>query len=291
MAYGFLNHLENKGYSKETVQSYEKVLNQFFIFIKTTYPDNKEPFQISSRDIKSYLELQKEKDKSLSTINKELAILKTFFNYLWEINKVPIDPAVKIKRYDTKEKPTIDFPFDELKSLLDKVLKNHDYPPVRKAIFLLATKGMKTAEFRFKRDCVMEYPENEKIVIKLHNRNIQLEGKEASYFQEYFYESMFNGSDYVFLTKKHGEEIGGPIEVMSILNHLRAIAKDYLGEDKTITLVSIRRAIAFDLYTKQIPIQQIAKTMGIEEESASNYLKKLMGGKAAQITTWMSKDY
>ncbi|MBT2695849.1 hypothetical protein J7E79_00090 [Bacillus sp. ISL-40] len=45
------------------------------------------------------MEEQLERDKSISTVNKELAIIKTFFHYLWEINKVPVDPAVKIKRF------------------------------------------------------------------------------------------------------------------------------------------------------------------------------------------------
>lgn len=285
MAYGFIKHIEKKGYSKETIQSYEKVINQFFIYIQSVYPENKDPIHISASDIKNYLETQITKEKSVSTINKELAILKTMFNYLWEVNKIPIDPAVKIKRYATNDKPAIDLPLSELLELLEKVLANPDYPSVRKSIFLLATKGLKTSEYRFKKEDVKEYPELEKIVIQLHNRQIDLTGKEASYFQEYFYESVFNGSDYVFITKKHGEEMGRPIEVMSILNHLRAIAKDYLNDHHTLTLVGIRRAIAFDLYIKHTPIQQIAKLLGIEEESASNYVKKLMGSESEKIIT------
>lgn len=285
MAYGFIKHIEDKGYSKETVESYEKVIKQFFIYIQSNYPDNKEPFQISSKDIKGYLSLQKEKEKSVSTLNKELAILKTLFNYLWEIDKVPVDPAVKIKRFAVNDKPLIEISFDELQNLLEKVLSNPDYPPIRKAIFLLATKGLKTSEFRFKKDDVLESLDEEKLMITLRNRTIELDRKEAPFFQEYFYESMFNGSDYVFITKKHGKEEHGPIEVMSILSHLRAIAKDYLEDKQTITLVSIRRAIAYDLYTKHIPIQQIAKILGIEEDSASNYLKKLMEGNIKQNIT------
>lgn len=285
MAYGFIKHIEDKGYSKETVGSYEKVIKQFFNYIQSTYPDNKEPFQISSKDIKSYLSLQKEKEKSISTLNKELAILKTLFNYLWEIDKVTVDPAVKIKRFAVNDKPSIEITFEELQILLEKVLSNPNYPPVRKAIFLLATKGLKTSEFRFKKEDVLDSMEEEKLMITLRNRTIELDRKEAPFFQEYLYESLFNGSDYVFITRKHGGEDHGPIEVMSILSHLRGIAKDYLGDKQTLTLVSIRRAIAYDLYTKYTPIQQIAKTLGIEEDSASNYLKKLMEGNINQNIT------
>jgi len=285
MAFGFIKHIENKGYSKETIESYEKVINQFFTYIKLTYPDNKEAFQISSKDIKDYLLLQKKKNKSISTLNKELAILKTLFNYLWEIDKVPVDPAVKIKRFAVNEKPIIEIPFEELQSLVEKVLSNPGYLPVRKAIFLLATKGLKTSDFRFKKEDVLDAPEEGNVVLQLRNRKIVLEGKEATFFQEYFYESMFNGSEYVFVTKKHGSKVSGPIEVMSILSHLRAIAKDYLSENQTLTLVSIRRAIAYDLYSKNMAIQQIASQLGIEEDSASNYIKKLLEGKVEQNIT------
>ena len=47
MPYGFINNIEKKGYSVETIISYERVVNQFFIFIRRIYPSNKEPFQIS----------------------------------------------------------------------------------------------------------------------------------------------------------------------------------------------------------------------------------------------------
>lgn len=277
MPYGFIGHLENKGYSEETVKSYEKVITQFFSFIQSTYPDNKEPFQISAKDIKTYLEKQREKDKSVSTVNKELAILKTLFNYLWEINKVQVDPAVKIKRYKVNNLPKVDITFEEVEEVLKKVLKNDNYSKLRKAIFLLATKGLKTADFRFKKEDVIDSDKEELLTINLRNRSIVLEGIEASYFQEYFYETMFNESEYVFTTKPHGEEQGGPIQVMSILNHLRAISNDYLGDNnEPLTLVSIRRSIAYNLYMQKMSIQSIAKTLGIEEYSASNYIRHLI---------------
>lgn len=289
MAYGFIAHIKSKGYSDETVKSYEKVLKQFFGFIQYKYPGNKEAYQISSKDIRDYLENQKEREKSISTLNKELAILKSLFNYLWEIDKVPVDPAVKIKRFVVNELPSIEIPYEEICLLLEKVLKNPDYSPTRKAIFLFAAKGLKTSDYRFKKEDVTESKSNGNITIKLHNRIIQLDGEQADVFREYFYESMFNSSDFVFITKKKGDS--SPIEVMSILNHLRAIARDYLGDQQNLTLISIRRAIAYNLYTNNAPIQKIAKTLGIEEESASYYVKQLMEGQMAQNNPWRGKIY
>ncbi|WP_041580467.1 tyrosine-type recombinase/integrase [Bacillus sp. 1NLA3E] len=274
MPYGFIKHIENRGYSSETVKSYQRVCEQFFLFIKNTYLANKEPFQISPTDIKNYLEEQLDKEKSISTINKELAILKTLFNFLWEIDKVPVDPAVKLKRFKNTDDLKIEVPYQQILEILNKTFHNQSYSPLRKAIFLLATKGLKTADFRFKKDDVL-IAEN-KVEIKLKNRTIYLEEEEATYFKSYFDETMLNGSEYVFVTKQHGEETGGPVQVMSILHHLRTISKDYLQEGaQALTLISIRRALAYYLYASKDPIQMIAKELGIEEISASNYLKQI----------------
>ncbi|MDQ1005208.1 site-specific recombinase XerD [Neobacillus niacini] len=274
MPYGFIRHIENKGYSLETVKSYEKVINHFFKYIKKSYPLNKEPFQISPTDIRNYMEEQLEQDKSISTVNKELAIIKTFFHYLWEINKVPFDPAVKIKRLKLEKELTIIITYEEILSILEKVLSNHEYSKLRKAVFLLAVKGLKTADFRFKKEDVLDEFEDNYLIIQLKNRSITLRDIEATCFREYYDEAMFSENDYVFTTTPHGEHSGGPIQVMSILNHLRAISSEYLGENhQPLTLILIRRSIALYMYLKQYPLQIIAKELGIEENSASNYLK------------------
>jgi site-specific recombinase XerD len=276
MPYGFIRHIENKGYRPETITSYEKVIKQFFQYLRSVYPANKEPFQISPSDIKNYLQEQLEKDKSISTVNKELAILKTFFNYLWEIDKVPVDPAVKLKRYKVTEKPNLDITYEQIIEVLHKVLNRADYSPLRKAIFLMAAKGLKTADFRFKKDDVMDRPGENKLEVRLKNRTIVLEGKEAEVFREYFREALQNESEYVFVTKRHGDDVGGPVQVMSILHHLRAISDDYFTENtQALTLISIRRALAYHLFQKRYSMQMIAKELGIEASTAANYLKHL----------------
>jgi site-specific recombinase XerD len=280
MPYGFIRSIENKGYSAETVKSYQKVIQQFFNYIKNVYPTNKEPFQISPSDIRNFLREQQEKDKSISTINKELAILKTMFHYFWEIDKVPVDPAVKLKRLKVNDAITLDVSYEQIIEVLQHTLQNETYSPLRKAIFLLATKGLKTADFRFKKSNVNDDISENKVEIQLRNRSIILENLESSYFQNYYYhEARENNSDFVFITKPHGEEVGGPIQVMSILSHLRAISHDYLpGDVHPFTLVSIRRALVYDLFKKRYSIQQLAKELGIEESTASNYLKQIIEG-------------
>jgi hypothetical protein len=283
MPYGFISYIENKGYSDETVKSYDRVVSQFFSYIKKSYPMNKEPFQISAADINNYLEEQLEKEKTISTVNKELAIIKTMFNYFWESEHVPlpVDPTVKIKRIATNEHPVLDVSYDTLMELLKKVLDDPNYPAVRKAIFLLAIKGLKTSDFRFKKSDVYDSIDKENLRIILRNREINLEAPNSSYFYEYFNASLFNGSEYVFVTKPRGEDHCIPIQVMSILGHLRIISRDYLPEGTpALTLVSIRRTLAYHFYTSGHSVQMIAKELGIEESTVTNNIKHLLEGKA-----------
>lgn len=274
--YGFIKHIEAQGYSKETILSYKKVLNLFIIHLNSTYAGGKEPFEINPSDIKNYLFNQLKEGKKVSTLNKELGILKTWFNYLWEKDIVKIDPTVKIKRLKTDDALKIDITYEDIQQILPKVLSNPYYQPIRKAIFLLATKGLKTSDFRFTKDEIIISENNNEIEIILSNRKLILKDQEVNHFLDYYHSSIFNNSDFVFITNK-SKEGPVPIEVMSILTHLRAISNDYLPNFNIhLTLINMRRALISHLYNKEkLSIQQIAAELGIEEQSAANYIHKL----------------
>lgn len=281
MPYGFINHLEHKAYSQETITSYEKVIGQFFSFLTTLYPENKEPYQISSKDIKNYMMAQEKKEKSPSTINKELTIIKSFFNYLWEIDKVPVDPAVKIKSIKIKKHVEVKTFYEELNNILEPILNHRDYPVIRKVIFVLAIKGLKYSDFLFKKDKVLVSNLDDQVEITLNHKIILLKEKEASVFIEFYNQSLFNSSNFVFTSKVYtkrkesakDQEHFGPIQLMTILNHLKVISSDFnLGENLNLTI--FRKSIAYYMYTKQREsLQTIAKKLGIEENTASSYLK------------------
>lgn len=280
MPYGYIKHLENRGYSRETLISYEKVIGQFFSYLTILYPENKEPFQISSKDIKDYMAAQEEKEKSPSTINKELTIIKSFFNYLWEIDKVPVDPAVKIKSLKMKKRVEVKTFYEELTNKLEPILSHKEYPIVRKAIFLLALKGLRYSDFLFKKEDVLISHLHDQVEITLKHKTILLTENEASIFIEFYNQTLFNSSDFVFTSKiytkredSNNHEEFGPIQLMTILNHLKVISSDFnFGENLNLTI--FRKSLALYMYTKEREsLQTIAKKLGIEENTASSYLK------------------
>jgi len=268
--YGYGGFLVENGYSDETVDSYRKSIDLFFTFIDKKYGREKEAFEINPSDIKEFLQSKIEQGNSSKTVNKHLAILKGFFDYLWNKDIVKIDPAVKISRYKVIEKNEKVLDYSILLELLPKLLNNPDYTALRKSIFILALKGLRVSDFQILKDSVIE--KGNSIHIDLKKRIVVLSGDEKSYFMEYYYESLFNGSDYVFITKKHKENIV-PIEIMSIYTHLNAISNEYRLPQK-LSLNDIRTSYAYYLHAnKKYSVQKISETLGIELDSAAQLVK------------------
>lgn len=266
MPYGYSEYLLEKSKSPETIDSYVKEVNYFFTFLDHKYKRKKELYEITPTDIKDYLEDKKVKGSKSVTINKYITILRNFFDYLWIINKIPADPSAKIKRIKEQEKYNQELTYQSLLETLPKILENPSYSTIRKVIYILALHGLRTSEFQILKDNIVN--QQDEVIIKTKKRKIVLKGKNADYFLEYYNkESMFNLSNYVFVTKKHSDEIV-PVEGMTIYIHLRSICEDY--NLHKLVLNDIRHAYAYYLYKeKQFTIEDIANEFGIEENSAA----------------------
>ncbi len=270
---GFISFLEEKNYSETTIASYELVLNQFFSFLRQLYKKKIELYEIKSKDIRDYLSTQGDNQKAISTINKELAILKSYFDYLWERNKVPIDPAAKIKRLKVQKHLDISLFYEDLLKVKELVIANTNYTAKRKALFILAMEGLKASEFKFKKDDVSII--DDRIKINLSNRVITLDNIDASIFLEFYYNNLLNQSEYLFTYTDSVNNRIIPITFMGIHYHLKNIQKDYdINQD--LQLTTIRKALCYYLYiNKKLAVQRIALIMGIEEQTVSIYLSKL----------------
>lgn len=268
MPFGYSDFLLEKSKSPETIDSYVKEVNYFFAFLDFKYKRKKELYEITSKDIRDYLEDKKIKGSKPVTINKYITILKSFFDYLWTINKIPVDPSSKIKRIKEKEIYNQDLTYQTLLDITLNVLNNRDYSAFRKVIFTLALAGFRASEFQILKENVSINTLEVEVTIKTKKRKLVLKELKAEFFMEYYYhESMFNLSDYVFVTNKHNEE-SVPVEGMTIYTHLRSISEDY--NLPKLVLNDIRHAYAHYLYKeKQFTIEDIATEFGIEENSAA----------------------
>ena len=141
----FLEFLENeKKLSDNTLQSYRRDIEQFEEYVET----NRINFlKFTQEDTKAYLKYLQEVGKKTSTISRNLASLRSFYQFLIRIKKVKNDPTEGIQSPKVEKRIPSVLTSQEVELLLDQP-KNVDLKGIRdKAMleFAYAT-GMRVTE-------------------------------------------------------------------------------------------------------------------------------------------------
>ena len=141
----FLDFLQNsKKLSDNTLQSYRRDITQYEDYINKSKLDY---LKIQNEDIKSYLNELKEMGKKTSTISRNLATIRSFYQYLVRTKKVKEDPTVGVQSPKIEKRVPSILTSEEVELLLDQP-KDVDLKGTRdKAMleFAYAT-GMKVTE-------------------------------------------------------------------------------------------------------------------------------------------------
>ena len=141
----FLDFLQNsKKLSDNTLQSYRRDITQYEDYINKSKLDY---LKIQNEDIKSYLNGLKEIGKKTSTISRNLATIRSFYQYLVRTKKVKEDPTVGVQSPKIEKRVPSILTSEEVELLLDQP-KDVDLKGTRdKAMleFAYAT-GMKVTE-------------------------------------------------------------------------------------------------------------------------------------------------
>ena len=141
----FLDFLQNdKKLSNNTVQSYRRDIIQYKEYIKSK---DLNYLKVTSDDIKKYLKDLKKKGKKTSTISRNLASIRSFYQFLVKTKKVKSNPTVGVQSPKIEKKVPAVLTSDEVELLLEQP-KDVDLKGIRdKAMleFAYAT-GMKVTE-------------------------------------------------------------------------------------------------------------------------------------------------
>ncbi|NLP52187.1 site-specific integrase [Bacillus sp. RO1] len=277
MSYGFKQYLENEGYKEKTITTYLTCVEWFFAYLDSTHKKQPELHEINPSDIKGFMLSKLNDGNSIHSINKHIAVLKTFFDYLWKNDKVPIDPAVKIKRMKVQDAGPNDISYKLLLDLKSRILSDCRYNLMTKCIYVLALNGLRFSEFHFRKDDVT-INSNGNISIHIQTRNnknriVQLTESDATMFESFYIDTQFNPGEYVFTTKRQQTNEFVPIEIDSLYTYLKYIRDDY-SLPKRFKLDDIRIAYVHYLKTsRDYVIDQIAETLGIEKVRAAELSK------------------
>ncbi len=91
----FLDFLQkDKKLSDNTLQSYNRDIKLYCNYLEE---NNLDPVKTSEEDLTEYLEALKENGKAVSTVSRNLASLRSFYQYLYRTKVVSEDPTVNLE--------------------------------------------------------------------------------------------------------------------------------------------------------------------------------------------------
>ena len=141
----FLEFIKNdKKLSENTLQSYRRDIMQYFKYVEEKKLNHT---KVTKKDMEEYLEYLKEKGKKTSTISRNLASTRSYYQFLLRTKKVKADPTENIQSPKIEKKAPSILSSQEIELLLEQP-KNVDLKGTRdKAMleFAYAT-GMKVTE-------------------------------------------------------------------------------------------------------------------------------------------------
>ena len=141
----FLSFLQNdKKLSDNTLQSYRRDITQFESYVEENQIDYT---KVSEKDVKDYLDYLQDIGKKSSTVSRNLASIRSFYQYLVRTKKVLVDPTNNIQAPKIEKRVPSILTAKEVELLLEQP-KNVDLKGIRdKAMleFAYAT-GMRVTE-------------------------------------------------------------------------------------------------------------------------------------------------
>lgn len=109
--------INQKSVSQNTMQSYLRDVQNYLIFLEKL---PMEPQQAQAEEIKKYLEYLESLGRSKSTVTRNIASLRCYYQYLMFIKKVHTNPAKEIKREKAEKKLPNILSGDEIDLLFSK---------------------------------------------------------------------------------------------------------------------------------------------------------------------------
>ncbi|MCL6509534.1 MAG: tyrosine recombinase [Anaerolineae bacterium] len=93
----FLDSLQTKGASANTVMAYRNDLTQFATYLSTVLPEDAAWSNVTTNTVGAYVQRLTEQNYTASTIARKVAALKTFFHWLSQRELVMEDPTLRLR--------------------------------------------------------------------------------------------------------------------------------------------------------------------------------------------------
>ena len=255
--YKFLEYLKNNlGYSKMTIISYQKDLDDFFSFVKKY---NINYLNLCKDDIRSYLKLLDERKLKSSSISRRISCLRTFYNYLEDQKMVDGNVFKLIRNPKLDRKLPNYLSYEELRIIFDSIdisdsvgLRN------RLLIEMLYATGCRVSEIANIKISDINFNNNSiKIFGKGSKERIVYFGDYARYYLDiYLSKNINNNSKYLFVNENNDK-----MDITEIEKIIRDIVHN-LTIKSHVTPHTFRHTFATHLLNNGADIKTVQELLG-----------------------------
>ena len=122
----FLSYLKSeRGYSEYTIKSYNNDISIFIDYCSTIFPnDNIDLEVIDAKTLNHFKGKEIEKKYSSKTINRRISAIKSFFQYLYNFEKIKDNPTIHVRTLKTGKKMFDFVQENKIYKLMEEPIKN-----------------------------------------------------------------------------------------------------------------------------------------------------------------------
>ncbi|MGI2326660.1 site-specific integrase [Planococcus sp. YIM B11945] len=265
----------DKGISPNTVVHEVQLIRALFAFLRNTYKKPVEPHEIRPVDIQKFLQQQHDTGIKDSTLNRKLIYIRLWFDYMWQVGRIPVDfmPKFKFSEKLDLTPPDIHMDYEALLAKKDAVLETDQLSLTAKIFFLLYMRGLRL------RDMIAIEVENfvdkgDVLALLVEKKDgyvshLEFTGKELPILLDGIERASFRGTPYLLSSKVKNEYT--VFQLGSLSDYTEALSA-FVG--MPMRSGDIRFAYVHYLYAVEHKnLEDIQRILGVSLDSASRILK------------------
>lgn len=242
-----------------TKKSYRKDLINMLRYI------NKDETEITLADLLAWVNWMNNEGKSTATIARRIGTCKRYFEFLFDIDVIEVNPSKKLRppKIVNKSEPTLTS--DEVNKMID-VAKN---PRDKAIVATLASTGMRISELLNAQ--IDDFDGDDISIVGKGNKRrlVHINKKTMGYIEDYLKVRKDSSINNLFVTSNDT-----PLHPDNVNRTLKNLASK-AGIDKNVHNHSLRHMFATTMLDHHVPIEQIQLCMGHSDISVTTRYAKI----------------